>query len=170
MIQNNCSALHYKNICNTTKIFFFFFNQVPNFFQKLSNPDYASLKHFQFTVALFTSVFGTSLSLVEVLSYVNLFHYIWKHDNTLANAVLDSKSIGSRNRSNAIGLAGLFATWLLEILYILMVGFLHLFIEDSNFLREVVASIKYFDFFLIPFVQVNTSPPIKRFIESRKEM
>jgi hypothetical protein len=109
------------------------------------------------------SIVGACLTTLEILSYVILFYHVWKHDNKTASFVLDQKVIGMRNRVNAISLTGLFATWVMEVNYIVFGGFLLLLVDDSNFIREVVALVKLFDFYLIPLVQIYTSVPMKRF-------
>ncbi len=75
--------------------------------------------------------------------------------------------ITSRNRVNAISLTGLFATWLMEVAYVIFGGFLLFIISDNNLIREIVTCLKLYDYFLIPFVQVYTSAPIKRQMTSR---
>ena len=74
--------------------------------------------------------------------------------------------IKSRNRANAIGVTGLFTAWLLEVFYIVFGGFLLLIVDDSNLIREVVTSLKLYDYYIIPLIHVHTSPPIKRFMEN----
>ena len=70
-----------------------------------------------------------------------------------------------RQRVNAISLTGLVATWLMEVWYILFVGFFSIFFR-MNFVREVWSIIKYYEFYFIPLVQIHTSPPIKRYLSS----
>jgi len=55
----------------------------------------------------------------------------------------------------------------MEVVYIIFGGFLLFIISDNNLIREVVTCVKLYDYFLIPFVQVYTSAPIKRYMTSR---
>jgi hypothetical protein len=64
-------------------------------------------------------------------------------------------------------LSGLFAAWLVEVGYLVIVGFIRI-IFDGYLIREILTIIKYFDYYLIPYVEIHSSAPIKRFIESRK--
>jgi len=53
----------------------------------------------------------------------------------------------------------------MEVCYVLLVGFLKV-IFDSNLPREITTILKYYDYFLIPLVQIYSSAPIKRFMAS----
>jgi hypothetical protein len=75
---------------------------------------------------------------------------------------LDKKSINLRNRTNAISLIGLFATWGIEVCYVIFGGLLSIVITDNNFLQEVVSALIPFEYYFIPLVQVYTSAPIKQ--------
>ena len=77
----------------------------------------------------------------------------------------DSAVIKSRRRANAVSLTGLFATWVLELIYIFIGGFLAFLIKDGNLLREIVSSIIPFAFYFVPLVQIQTSPNIKSFVK-----
>ena len=81
------------------------------------------------------------------------------------NICLDARVIHARKRRNAISLIGLFATWVQEIIYTVIGGFLATFIKDGNLLGEIVGSIVPFGFFLAPLIQIQTTPSIKSFIE-----
>lgn len=78
---------------------------------------------------------------------------------------LDSRVIKARKRVNAISLMGLFATWVLEFTYTIIAGILAAFISDGNILRELVSSMISFGFFLIPLIQIYTTPSIKSFMK-----
>ena len=99
---------------------------------------------------------------VEISSYIILFCYISQHDNKIAKNVLKPSVIKSRNRANAVNLTGLVLGWLMEVWYIFLVGVLS-FILDQNAFWEVSALLKYYEFYLIPLVQVHTSPALKKF-------
>ena len=55
----------------------------------------------------------------------------------------------------------------LEVWYNVLIGFISNVFNPSS-LREVAPFFKTFEFILVPIVQIYTSPPIKRFIASRK--
>jgi hypothetical protein len=112
---------------------------------------------------------GLGYTTVEISSYVILFYFIAKHDNKTAIGVLHQSVIKKRNRVNAISLTGLVTGWLMEVWYIFLVGFLSL-VMDRNVLREVSAVLKYYEFYLIPLVQVHTSDPLKKFRLSSKQL
>ena len=79
--------------------------------------------------------------------------------------ILEASVINARKRRNAISLIGLFATWLLEIFYAVIGGFLATFIKDGNLLREIVELIIPFGFYFVPLVQIYTTPSIKSFLK-----
>ena len=129
--------------------------------------------------------FGAILTITELASYGFLFCYVWKHDNKLASEILSKDVIQKRNRTNALSRVGCFATWAVNIIYVIGVGFvpvIFLSIRDavgvssiafqsnnSIYVREVTSFFKFYDYLIIPFVQIKTSPPLKRFIESRSK-
>ena len=59
---------------------------------------------------------------------------------------------------------GLFISWVMEMWYILIVGLLSTKFE-VGYLREVAATLKDFDFILIPLFQIITSVPMRKFIQ-----
>jgi hypothetical protein len=101
-----------------------------------------------------------------MMSYIILFHHIWKHNNNVASIVLDQKIVLQRNKANAMNLTGLFATWVTELVYPIFVGLLFFVVPGHNNIRDVVGTFKWFDYFLIPFIQVHTSPPLRRYLEA----
>jgi len=115
-----------------------------------------------------TSVNGTILNLIEILSYILLYGYIWRHDNKNAADILHTNVIQMRNRVNAISITGLFAGWLMEAWYLLITGLLVLVYSDQGLVREVSVCLKGFEFVLVPLVQIYTSAPIKRFLKGQK--
>ena len=62
---------------------------------------------------------------------------------------------------------GLFLGWLMELFYIIFVGFLSLAIKDNDFIRELSGSLKMFEFYLVPLVQCKTSAAFVRYIEAK---
>ena len=129
----------------------------------ITDPAYVSSRSLKSGLLLIFSIIGACLTTLEILSYLILFHHVWIHDNKTANFVLDQNVIKMRNRVNAISLTGLFATWMMEVCYVLFGGFLLLLLDDNNFIREVDTFVKLFDYYFIPLVQIYTSAPMKRF-------
>ena len=80
------------------------------------------------------------------------------------NTTIDSGVINARKRRNAISLVGLFATWIMEIIYVVIGGFLATFIKDGNLLGEIIGLILPIGFYLVPLIQIQTTPSIKSFI------
>ena len=134
----------------------------------MSDPHNASKKFVRRAIVILYAIVGFSYTMVEIISYIFLYYYITFHNNNaIANGVLDASVIRMRNRANAISLTGLFAGWLMEVWYIVFVGFLSATL-DSNLVREVSTVLKYYEFYLIPLVQIHSSPPIKRFMMAFK--
>lgn len=115
-----------------------------------------------------TTVVVTIITMTEVCSYIILYHYVWTHDNKLASGILDEKVIKMRNRANVLTITGLFITWLMEVSYLVLIGFLSFFMKDHDFVREVVGFLRMYEYFFIPFVQIYSSTPIRRFVASNK--
>lgn len=103
-----------------------------------------------------------------MVSYGFLFHHIADHDNNVASAILKQSVIDKRNRSNAISLFGLFLTWFMDILYIIFAGLVFTF-YDSEWLREIVSTVKNIDFVLVPWIQISTTPSLINFIKNMNE-
>ena len=111
------------------------------------------------------SLVGVVYTTIEILSYTIIFHYIRNHNNNNTVGIIDPSIVKMRNRINAISLSGLFAGWLMEVWYIVLVGFLSLMF-DSKLLREVSTVLKYYEYYLIPLVQIHSSPPIRKFMST----
>jgi hypothetical protein len=114
---------------------------------------------------LFFSTFGFLLICIELFCYIILFRHLMVHNNEVMSEILDKNTIKKRNLTNAISLTGLFACWLLELFHLVFAGFLSLFI-GNQWNREVSTFLRYFEFVLIPLIQIHTSPPIKRYLTS----
>jgi hypothetical protein len=71
----------------------------------------------------------------------------------------------NRNKTNAITMAGQAASWIMEIWYIVIVGVLSTIVQ-VDILREISVVVKALEFCLIPFVQIYTSAPIRRYLEA----
>ena len=78
---------------------------------------------------------------------------------------LGESVIRARKRRNAISLVGLFATWVLEMTYIIVGAILAVFTSDSNILRETINIMISFGYYLIPLIQIQTTPSIKSFMQ-----
>jgi hypothetical protein len=99
--------------------------------------------------------------------YIVIFTEIYRHNNTIAILILDSKLIRKRNQQNAITFAGQFATWLLHSFYILVTA-IFINISKTGYSREVIAVLKTSEFLLVPLIHIYTSPPLKNFVFSSK--
>lgn len=108
------------------------------------------------------------LTVAEMCSYCYLFYYVWKHDNKEAARLLSENIIRKRNRANALSLMGNFSTWLVNMIYVIGAGFVPVLFSNSVSVKEVTSFLKFFDYLVVPFVQIKTSPPLRRFVESKK--
>ena len=109
------------------------------------------------------SIIGTIFRILEVCSYIILYYHVWKHDNDVAAKILNQQVIRNRNRRNAITISGLFATWILEVSYLIFTGFLSFLTNRHDLVRELVWSVKAYEYFCIPCIQIYTSPQMKLF-------
>ena len=100
--------------------------------------------------------------ITEFCCYLVYFHHIFHHDNNVAAGVISTSTLSSRNRSNAISMAGQIISWITEVWYLAFLGLLSIVLKGST-LREVATMIKIADFFLVPLIQVMTSSPIQKF-------
>ena len=108
------------------------------------------------------SLVGIFLNLIVLISYIMIFSHIVHHNNNVAATVLQTEVIQRRNRSAAISMLGLMLCWLLDVLYITSTGLLFT-LYNSQRLREFSSLLKVAEFLLIPWIQILTSPPIRRF-------
>jgi hypothetical protein len=116
---------------------------------------------------LYFTFFGFAHQIIEIVSYAILYHYIARHDNSNSlKQILKQSDIKARNRSNAISLLGLVAGWMMEISYLFAIGVLS-FILEQNIVREIFSVLKYYEFYLIPLVQIYTSNPLKQFWQKK---
>ena len=46
-------------------------------------------------------------------------------------------------------------------------GLLPSFLREQEFMRDVVGCVKYYDYYIIPLIQIHTSPPIRRYIAAK---
>ena len=116
---------------------------------------------------LFFSIFGATLTVIEMSSYIIFYRFLWKQDNSLSGRVLSEKVVKMRKKNNAVSITGLFATWVMEITYLGFASFVSFMVREQEFMRDVVGCIKYFDYYFIPLVQIYTSPPIWRHVTSK---
>jgi hypothetical protein len=61
------------------------------------------------------ALFGVVVTLLEVYSFVILFHHLYNHNNRVAINILSPSVVQQRNRTNAVTLAGQFAGWIMEV-------------------------------------------------------
>ena len=118
-------------------------------------------------VRLISSVAGCWM-LTELCCYLGFFAHIFHHDNNIAIGVVAPSVLKNRNRTNAITMAGQAASWIMEIWYLVIVGILSTIIQ-VDILREISVVLKALEFCLIPFVQIYTSAPIKKYLEANNK-
>ena len=118
-------------------------------------------------VSIFSALIGAIFTASEIMCYFILYFYLLNHNNNFAINILDSSVIRMRNLANSISLYGQILSWVMEVWYNVLIGFISNVFNPSS-LREVAPFFKTFEFILVPIVQIYTSPPIKRFIASRK--
>ena len=134
-----------------------------SFFQYLTDPKFDKEKSIKKTALLGFVLFGIAHQVIEISSYVILYQYIASHNNNdHLKQILKQSDIKARNRSTAISLLGLVAGWMMEISYLFAVGILSFFL-DRNSVREITSTLKYFEFYLVPLVQIYSSQPLKQF-------
>jgi len=75
--------------------------------------------------------------------------------------LLKTSILKQRKQANAVSLTGLFGGWLMEVWYIVFVLLLTLFIE-GHWVHEMAAIVKFYEFYFIPLIQIQTSAPMKR--------
>ena len=138
---------------------------IPNctFLQEHHGENYFS-EQFRKAILIGISSIGVTFNVIEMFCYAIFFHYVTYHNNFVASAILQQSVIKQRNNTNAISMLGLFISWVMEMWYILIVGLLSTKFE-VGYLREVAATLKDFDFILIPFFQIITSVPMRKFIQ-----
>jgi hypothetical protein len=133
------------------------------FFQNLTDKIYSPLRYLKTMMGYVYAIEGFIFNLTEICSYFVLFHYIANHNNKTASHLLSSSVIKARNRTSAVSLLGLFLTWIMEFWYLLLVAAL-LVVFESHLVIEASAILKYFEYYLIPLVQIYSSQPIKRYL------
>ena len=77
--------------------------------------------------------------------------------------IVKKEVVRQRNRNTAISMAGLFATWLLEMAYNIWLA-LFVWLGYSQQLRELLTIIKMAEFVIMPIIEVLTSPPLRKFV------
>jgi len=113
-----------------------------------------------------TLCLGLLLNLTEVMCYFNYFHYIFRHESTVAANIIKPSELKNRRNANAFSMAGQMAGWVMNIWQILYVGVSSLFF-DSYHVNEFIPFFKMLEFPLLPLIQTYTSPPIKRFLKQK---
>jgi len=103
------------------------------------------------------------LNMIELISYLVLFRYLYNHDNQVAITILKPDVIKLRNSKNAISLVGQITTWLLESSYFILLMF-YLRFNYNERTREIASICKLLEFTLIPIAQVSTSSPLRKYL------
>ena len=103
------------------------------------------------------------MNIIELYCYTIFFGHVYYHDNNVAISVVRHDVVRQRNRTNAISMAGLFATWLMELAYFCWLVY---FLSQSSFdeYREALTIVKMAEFVVVPTVQVITSPSLRRYV------
>jgi len=83
----------------------------------------------------------------------------------VAIAVLKPEVINQRNKQNALSLKGCLCTALFKVFYFMGMGLLYFVVEDKALVRDIAIFLKFYDYVLIPLVQIKTSPPLKKYAE-----
>ena len=117
-------------------------------------------------VLMLCSLATFSFVLCEIICYIILYTFINKHNSGLVTKILKPSVINKRNKVNAISLTGQVAGWIMEMWYIVVIGFLNTVFNFELF-REVAPFVKDLEFVLIPMIQIYSSEPIKKFMISR---
>ncbi len=65
-------------------------------------------------------------------------------------------------------MVGLFASWFLEMWYIVIVGLLTAIFKDPIFVRDISTFVKTLEFVGLPMIQIWTSEPIRRFLHNNQ--
>jgi hypothetical protein len=101
--------------------------------------------------------------MMELISYLVLFRFLYNHDNHVAISILKPDVIKMRNSKNAISLVGQLSTWLLELSYTVLM-FLYIKLNPNEGTREVASICKLLEFSVIPLVQVLASSPLRKYV------
>ena len=112
-------------------------------------------------ILIIIAVVGIFFTLLEMFCYIIFFHHLTQHNKNIAANILKPSVIKHRNQINAISMLGLFACWLLEVWYMILVGILAIEF-DMDWVKEVSATLKDFDFVWIPLLQIVTSASMRK--------
>ena len=114
---------------------------------------------------LFCSLIGLIFISIELTCYIIIFQHISVHNNTVMSEILDQNIIKKRNQVNAISLTGLFTCWSMLFFHLIVAGFFS-YISGNKWNREMSTILRYFEYVLVPYIQIRTSPPIKRYLSN----
>jgi len=109
---------------------------------------------------------GILFNLTELMCYISYFHYIFKHESTVAVNIVKPSDLKQRRNRNAFSMAGQIAGWLMNVWPVLLVAVLSTFFESSN-VRDIMPFFKMIEFVLLPLIQMYTSPPIRRYLKEK---
>jgi hypothetical protein len=112
------------------------------------------------------SLIGIFFFVIEMICYSIFFASLTNYNNTVASALVNPSVIKFRNKTNAISVIGLFASWVLQISDLLIYGVFATQFK-MEWLREVTAVFKGFDFLWIPMIQILTTPPMRKMVFSK---
>ena len=109
------------------------------------------------------SVAAVVVNIAEFICYIIFFCHVIYHDNNIAVMIVKRDVVRQRNRTNAISMAGLFATWVMDASYYCWM-ILFLTSNDYEQMREMLTIVKMSEFAVVPIVQVLTSPAVRKAI------
>jgi hypothetical protein len=107
-----------------------------------------------------TGIIGIALGLVELLSYIYLFYYLFKHNQTLH--ILPEEARKSRNKFNAVTMMGQFYFYMTDQVYILFL--IVTFVSRNTFppdTKDLIAVLKTAEFGIFSVVQCFLIPEIR---------
>ena len=99
---------------------------------------------------------------IELGSYMAIFREQAASTDKVSNS-LSATAVKNRRKTNAISFIGQFLTCLVKCGYILMTLIFSLTLKTDH-RRELGAVFRLSQFFIIPLVEILTSPPLRRFV------
>ena len=109
-------------------------------------------------------ILGAGFTISELICYIIFFSHVFYHDNMVAVFVVKREVVRQRNHANSISMAGLFATWFMEVAYICWIILLFTSSEFGQ-IREMLTIVKMSEFVVVPVMQILTSPTLRKSIK-----
>ncbi len=134
-------------------------------FQNFVKPSYFSKSTTKAILYMYAIVGGVA-TLTEISYYITIYYYLTSINNNIGEKVLKQSVVKERNRRNAVSFSGQMASCVLEFWYVFLVGIFNNF-YDTELVREITPILKHFTFFLVPLIQVLTTPPLRTYMSSK---